>query len=430
MTRGERHLPATHDIGGPPRAFISYTHDSEAHAQDVLRLANRLREEGVDCDLDQYHMAPKEGWTRWMEGSIRAADFVLVVCTETYNLRVSGQEQHGVGLGAKWEGAIIGQAVYDADGDNEKFLPVLFSSADIEHRPTFLRATTYYDLSTEGGYEALYRRLTSQPSIVAPELGIVRDLGRPDPARRATGPDGEDERVADLVLLFSERSELVLYHCVDVRLADNLELTLEPISAADTSLLNDLRSRRARLTAVAYGTSAFLGDVTTVQQTVRHGLERWELVVGLEASDYGAGMMEMSTSGVSADQFAAMRARRILLDERMDETPFARRPERERQFLDLLIRGQSTPLQVPHSPFPDLFRQIGADPGFFVAAARLVAVLWLRLSGVVEYVDKLNLRLVGATLSIDFAGRRHRKYSNVEPTTISVVGECDLGRAI
>ena len=45
----------------PTRVFISYSHDSQAHADDVLALANRLRADGVDCSVDQYEESPPEG---------------------------------------------------------------------------------------------------------------------------------------------------------------------------------------------------------------------------------------------------------------------------------------------------------------------------------------------------------------------------------
>ena len=46
----------------PPRIFISYSHDSEEHSARVLKLAIRLRSEGVDAWLDRYEPAPQEGW--------------------------------------------------------------------------------------------------------------------------------------------------------------------------------------------------------------------------------------------------------------------------------------------------------------------------------------------------------------------------------
>jgi formylglycine-generating enzyme required for sulfatase activity len=159
-----------------PKVFISYSHDSREHVDRVLTLSDRLRADGIDCHLDQYEESPPEGWPRWMVNQIQDADFVLVVCTEHYERRFRGREARGRGLGAQWEGAIITQELYDAEAHNTMFIPVVFSpdhSADI---PIVLRGATYYNLHTEDGYEALYRRLTNQPLIQKPELGRIRPM--------------------------------------------------------------------------------------------------------------------------------------------------------------------------------------------------------------------------------------------------------------
>ena len=82
-----------------PKVFISYSHDDERHEQRVLALANRLREDGIDAEIDQYEPAPPEGWPMWCERQIKKAGFVLLVCTETYLRRVDGEEEPGKGHG-------------------------------------------------------------------------------------------------------------------------------------------------------------------------------------------------------------------------------------------------------------------------------------------------------------------------------------------
>ena len=70
-----------------PRVFISYSHDSDEHADRVLDLADALCAGGIDVRLDRYvHPAPAEGWPRWMAQNIEAARFVLLVCTDTYGV--------------------------------------------------------------------------------------------------------------------------------------------------------------------------------------------------------------------------------------------------------------------------------------------------------------------------------------------------------
>jgi hypothetical protein len=97
--------------GASPTVFISYGHDSPAHKERVLDFANRLRTDGIDADIDQYEQAPAEGWPLWCERKIKAAEFVLMVCTQTYRRRVEGDEEPGRGLGVVWEGRTISSAL-------------------------------------------------------------------------------------------------------------------------------------------------------------------------------------------------------------------------------------------------------------------------------------------------------------------------------
>jgi hypothetical protein len=166
---------ATHKIDHP-KVFISYSHDSHEHMDHVLTLSDLLRREGVDCHIDQYEMFPPEGWPRWMMNQIENANFVLIVCTETYNRRFRGKEETGKGVGVKWEGAILTQGLYDAEAENTRFIPILFSSHDSIHIPIVLRGAGYYDLDTEEGYENLYRYLTNQPRVLKPNLGEIRPM--------------------------------------------------------------------------------------------------------------------------------------------------------------------------------------------------------------------------------------------------------------
>src|SRR5258706_16308547 len=76
--------------GPMSRVFVSYSHDSAQHEQRVLELANALRANGVDVELDRYHVRPEKGWPHWCEAQLRpeSSDFVLMICTETYLRRV------------------------------------------------------------------------------------------------------------------------------------------------------------------------------------------------------------------------------------------------------------------------------------------------------------------------------------------------------
>ncbi len=163
--------------------FISYSHDSEAHRERVLGLSERLRADGIETRLDQYvEGTPAEGWPRWMQGRLDEADFVLVVCTETYYRRFRGREEPGKGKGVDWEGALITQELYHAKSRSTKFVPVLFAGDDEPFIPEPLRGGTWYPLTSEAGYGALQDVLLGQAGV---EPGEVVEA-RTRPRRRGT----------------------------------------------------------------------------------------------------------------------------------------------------------------------------------------------------------------------------------------------------
>jgi nucleoside phosphorylase len=144
----------------PVKVFISYSHDSTRHIERVLELANRLREDGIDCNIDLYEDSPDIGWPRWMIDQIESANFVLVICTQEYDRRFRGHEEPDRGRGASWEGAIILQELYTAQGKNSKFLPVTMAKNDFRFIPRPLDSGTAYKVYLETGYQSLLRRLT------------------------------------------------------------------------------------------------------------------------------------------------------------------------------------------------------------------------------------------------------------------------------
>ena len=143
--------------------FISYSHDLQNHRDMVLALSERLREDGIETLLDLYvNGSPAEGWPRWMLDQLDDADFVLVVCTETYYRRFRGHEVPGKGKGVDWEGALITQEIYNERSKTLKFVPVFFAEDAAQFIPEPLRNLTHYPLTSEELYQGLYDFLLEQ----------------------------------------------------------------------------------------------------------------------------------------------------------------------------------------------------------------------------------------------------------------------------
>ena len=154
-------------------AFISYSHEKPPHVERVLKLAEKLRADGVDCEIDKYVASPSEGWPLWMQRQIQKLDYVIVVCTEMYARRFAGNETSGKGKGARSEGQLINQILYE-EGENTRFIPVVFDRRDVDHIPLVLKNATYYDLGTDDGYQKLHRALTNQPRVQRRPVGAIR----------------------------------------------------------------------------------------------------------------------------------------------------------------------------------------------------------------------------------------------------------------
>ena len=165
-------------LSQPPRVFISYSHDSIQHKDLVLRFAERLRKDGIDAQIDQYvEGRPPGGWPRWMLDKLDWAEFVLLICTETYYRRFRGHEELGTGKGVDWEGQLITLELYQAKSRTTKFVPVILASQNEEFIPEPLRDHPYR-LDSEDSYQELYAFLTGQAGVPLPELGVIKTLPR------------------------------------------------------------------------------------------------------------------------------------------------------------------------------------------------------------------------------------------------------------
>lgn len=245
-------------LGEIPKVFISYSHDSQEHKDRILALANRLRSDGIDANIDQYEQSPDKGWQRWMLDQVEVSDFVLIICTEQYNRRFRGHEEIGKGQGVTWEGGVIIQELYEAQGQNSKFIPVVSTSRDTNFIPKPLRSSTTYCLDFSGGYESLYRQLTNQHATLKPELGTVEQLPYRERQQFFLKQDSQSSLKAELL---NASKDLLNWK----RTLGNEQHISRP----------ELAQLQERITAVASSTTIVLGDPGVGKSALMATLGNW-----------------------------------------------------------------------------------------------------------------------------------------------------------
>ena len=113
-----------------------------------------------------------------MRNQLASANFILLVCTETYYRRFCGQGGPGQGRGVDWEGMLVTLELYHARSRTAKFVPVAFAPGEERFVPEELSGHTHYLLTSEDQYFQLYAFLTGQAGVVPGELGTLKALAR------------------------------------------------------------------------------------------------------------------------------------------------------------------------------------------------------------------------------------------------------------
>lgn len=269
-------------------------------------------------------------------------------------------------------------------------------------------------------------------AVVAQIIDVVSDsteqakgrarASEPMSSASASLPQPPAADYSSIVLISSPKGKNLFVPAERIESADTLRLDLVPSNPRERAFLANIANERRGQIFAAYDVTAISGRIESISHTRTGGKEHWNVEVKPEKPSWA---MEVSLQNLSADQIAETRARRILLNEK---------PRKDRHGGDLndtmvesFISGYSATIEVKESPLPALFRDLKSETSFFLVAARLVCVLWLSLSGVVEHVFELDLQMQGDNaLDIRFEGQRHRQYANAEPAIVRVEGTCRL----
>ena len=245
----------------------------------------------------------------------------------------------------------------------------------------------------------------------------------------------------EFVLLSTENEKKYFIPFLDARWdASGLSLELLPDTPEATALLRSMRKgiqdqtvhRRNALAFALQDDAAWVYPRDVVQTTSgSRTVWRVELVedsMRVPSIPFG----EMAYNDISPDQIAEMRARRILLNEWV----FQKTADPLRNVNDTLLdsfisgfalSGNENRLQVSGSPIPTLYRSTEESSERFLKFARLLSVLYLKLSYTVEDILQLDLDILDSRqLRVRFVGQRPNQYANKSPSMMRVEGICQL----
>lgn len=380
----------------PWDVFISHaTEDKEAVAAP---LAMALKAAGISVWYDEFELRVGDGLRQSIEEGLGKSRFGIVILSPAFFQK-------------RWPQTELDGLLQQELAGESRILPVWHQVSADEVRIFSPILSNRFAVNWAEGL----------PKVVSRILGVITE--QPSLRPEEQPPVVAEPSVADpasLVLLMTNEGYLLVPSRLVTWGAD-VSMELCPASPRESAFLRDLVTRNAPF-GIAAANAAILGRITQSAAVLEQGKEIWKLTLTEEATDYGT-TMEASVEGRSADEIAELRARRILLDERLGSS--GKRFGAD-DLLEMFVAGMNTPLKVPHSPLPGIYKEWKDDPATFLPLARLTAITWLRLSGTVEHVLHLDMSLADGRLAVEFEGQRKRKYVNAGPYVIKVSGVCPL----
>ena len=229
--------------------------------------------------------------------------------------------------------------------------------------------------------------------------------------------------------------------------ATEISLTLLPASSAQRAFLSSLRaclrsvppgSSIDQLGAIAFAhqEDAAWVKLRKVAQISTESETVWEVLLKEQtiSSAYKHRTEKIILDELTLEKIADMRAKRLLLNEKL-ETSISFLTQAnifDEMLLEAQIRGELSSehgnrLQALASPIPELYRHFRHTSEKFEEAARLISVLYLKLSNTIEDILQLDVKLLNSTaLQVKFRGRGRQLDINKVPAILEFEGICPL----
>ena len=408
-------------------AFISYCYADKAA---VDRLYNCFTARGINVWLDRNDLQPGMRWKDAIQQAIHQGAYFIACFSQESNAREQTYMHEELSLAV--------EKLRERPFDKVWFIPVKLNACEIPDIDigggTTLRDLQYVNLyeNWETGIQRIVDVMLSE-SVQEPPKDLYST---------------EKEETEACVLL---RSESGISHFIPFQKvhwdATEISLTLLPASSAQTAFLSALR---ARLRSIPPGSSldqlgaiAFahqedaawvklrkVAQISTESETV------WEILLKEQtvSSAYKHRPEKIILDELTLEKVADIRAKRLLLNEKLETSisSLTHADVFDEMLLEAQIRGELSSeygnrLQALISPIPALYRHFRHKPEKFEEAARLISVLYLKLSNTVEDILQLDVELLGSEgLRVKFKGQHPQTDVSEEPVLVEVKGICPL----
>lgn len=398
--------------------FISYCHENK---DLVDRLCHTLISKGVDIWIDWDNLEPGIPWRQAIQKAIQHGDFFIACFSKEYNVRDTSFMKEELSIAIE----ILQQNPFDRIW----FIPVKLNDCQIPDikigEGRTLQELQYVNLyeNWETGVQQILNIMPSRN----PEL--------------INAADSQNDNGESCVLFRSMNGKHFFIPFQEVLWdSQDISLMLCPTSSEQTSFLCSMRKGKHDVLAFAHQEDAVWIKPREVSQLSTEGRTIWEVILTEDTTGkaFKHQTEKVYTEHLKLDQIALLRAKRLLLDEKIEaaSSPLTQSSIFHQMLLETQIRGELSSqygnrLQALTSPIPELYQHFKNRPETFLKYARLTSILHLRLSNTVEDIHRLDLKLVKPTaLQVRFKGRRPLQNVYEGSTLIEIEGICPLSEEV
>lgn len=394
--------------------FISYCHENK---DLVDRLCHTLISKGVDIWVDWDNLEPGIPWRQAIQKAIQHGDFFIACFSKEYNVRDT--------TFMKEELSIAIEILQQNPFDEIWFIPVKLNECQIPDikigEGRTLQELQYVNLY-EDWETGIQQILKAMPSSNTELINAA---------------DSQENNGENCVLFRSVNGKLFFIPFQEVQWdTQSISLMLSPVSSEQTSFLCSMRKGKHDVLAFAHQEDAVWVKPREVSQVSTEDRTVWEVILTEDTTGkaFKHRTEKVYTEYITLDQIAVLRARRLLLDEKIEaaSSSLTQSSIFNQMLLETQIRGELSSqygnrLQALTSPIPELYQHFKNSPETFLKYARLLSILYLRLTNTVEDIHQLDLKLVKPTdLQVEFKGQRPQLYVDEKTTLIEIEGICPL----